>query len=166
MNINITILQTGELDLKVEEGLREWIPEKHFCVTALIFLKKIFYMKSFENYEVVGNEEARLLFQMDRDAYLVNIRNAVKDSLARMYDRQNKNCSICFSRPIPAHDIIRSSILGSNSVDDESTVTDLSSETKSGATAPKKLPFYDVSNEVPHLHPHHFILTACRQKTT
>lgn len=108
-------------------------------------------MKSFENYESVGNEEARQLFQVDRDAYLVNIRNTVKDSLSRIYDKQNKNCSIRFSRPIPAHDIIRNSILGNSSIDDESTVTDLSSETKNGASGPKKLPFYDVSNEVQHL---------------
>ncbi len=52
---------TGKLDLKVDEVLREWQPERHFIVTAITFLKKIFYMKSFANFESVANEDARSL---------------------------------------------------------------------------------------------------------
>ena len=37
------------------------VPEKHFIVTALTYLKFIFYMKSFDSYSVVQNEVARKL---------------------------------------------------------------------------------------------------------
>lgn len=145
-----TSFQTGVLDLRVEESLKEWIPEKHFCVTALIFLKKIFYMKSFESFQSVGNEAARQLFKDDKDAFLENIRSAVKDSLSRIYDKQNNDCSICFSKPIPAHDTIRDSILGGSESDgDKPKVIDaILSDTKGSINVTKKLPFYDASNEV------------------
>jgi hypothetical protein len=145
-----TTSQTGVLDLRVEESLKEWIPEKHFCVTALIFLKKIFYMKSFESFESVGNEAARQLFKDDKDAFLENIRSTVKDSLSRIYDKQSKDCSICFSKPIPAHDTIRDSILGGSEAngDGPKVVDVLLSDTKGSINVTKKLPFYDVSNEV------------------
>jgi hypothetical protein len=45
----------------MDESLKRWHPEKHFVVTALTFLKKIFYMKSYEGYENAANEEARQL---------------------------------------------------------------------------------------------------------
>lgn len=40
--------QTGELDLPW--ALPEWNPDKHFLVTVLTFLKKIFYMKDFRHH--------------------------------------------------------------------------------------------------------------------
>ncbi len=52
---------TGKLDLQSEDVLKEWQPERHFIVTAITFLKKIFYMKTFNNFETVPNEEARNL---------------------------------------------------------------------------------------------------------
>ncbi|RYG99237.1 hypothetical protein EON65_50475 [archaeon] len=52
-------LQTGQLDLTVEESLREWIPDKHYIITAITFLKKAFYAKSYEGYARLPNEKAR-----------------------------------------------------------------------------------------------------------
>ena len=119
-------------------------------MTALIFLKKIFYMKSFESFDYVGNEASRQLFKDDKDAFLENIRSTVEDSLARIYEKQSKDCSICFSKPIPAHDTIRDSILGGSQADgDKPKVVDaLLSDTKNNINVTKKLPFYDASNEV------------------
>jgi hypothetical protein len=45
-----------------DEGLREWNPKKHILVNALVFLKKIFYMKSFNDIDYIGDEEARQLY--------------------------------------------------------------------------------------------------------
>lgn len=52
---------TGLLDLRIDEYLQQWQPERHFIVTALTFLKRIFYMKSYDNFSSVPNEEARTL---------------------------------------------------------------------------------------------------------
>lgn len=54
---------TGRLDLKIDEVLKEWQPERHFIVTAITFLKKIFYMKSYDSYApgTLANEDARHL---------------------------------------------------------------------------------------------------------
>lgn len=137
------------LDLRAEESLKEWIPEKHFCVTALIFLKKIFYMKTFDHFASVGNEEARQLFVNDKDAFLEKIRDAVQKSLLRVYDKQSADCSICFSKPLPAHDIIRQSILGdSPSAADERKESSVPATDQDCGNVTKRLNFYDASNEV------------------
>lgn len=44
-----------------DESLREWNPKKHILNSALVFLKKIFYMKSFDDMDYILNEEARQL---------------------------------------------------------------------------------------------------------
>ena len=61
MKITFTNLidpSTGILDLKIDETLKVWQPERHFIVTAVTFLKRIFYMKDYESFPVVPNEEA------------------------------------------------------------------------------------------------------------
>lgn len=52
---------TGILDLTVDESLKEWQPDKHFIVTALTFLKKIFYMKDYEGFSHFLNQDARTM---------------------------------------------------------------------------------------------------------
>ena len=52
---------TGKLDLRTDQYLKEWQPERHFIVTAITFLKRIFYMKSYDSFERVANEEAKRL---------------------------------------------------------------------------------------------------------
>jgi ubiquitin-protein ligase len=52
---------TGILDLTVDESLREWQPDKHFIVTAVTFLKKIFYLKDYDGFERFANPEAKSL---------------------------------------------------------------------------------------------------------
>jgi ubiquitin-protein ligase len=52
-------MTTGELCLTTEETLKEWNPDKHFIITAITFLKKSFYAKSYDGYAHVPNEEAR-----------------------------------------------------------------------------------------------------------
>ena len=55
---------SGNLDLKVEDSLKNWNPDKHFIATVLSFVKKIFYLKSFESYSSLSafpNPEAASL---------------------------------------------------------------------------------------------------------
>jgi len=55
---------SGNLDLKVEDSLKNWNPDKHFIATVLTFVKKIFYLKSFESYSSLSafpNPEAASL---------------------------------------------------------------------------------------------------------
>lgn len=52
---------TGELDLK--SVFPEWVPGKHYMVTALTYLKKVFYMKDF-SFPRPANPEAQTLFQV------------------------------------------------------------------------------------------------------
>jgi len=49
--------QTGRLDVTCDPSLREWRPDCHFIVQALSFLKKIFYVKSFEQFTRMPNIE-------------------------------------------------------------------------------------------------------------
>ncbi|KAJ8602654.1 hypothetical protein CTAYLR_004096 [Chrysophaeum taylorii] len=52
----------GAVDLKA--AYPSWNPSKHFVVTALTFLKKLFYVKrGFEDYETPFNPEAKRLFE-------------------------------------------------------------------------------------------------------
>lgn len=99
-------------------------------------------MKSFDRPLSVGNEEAQRLFQSDKEAFLLNVQNTVKDSLNRVYEQKDPECTIRFSEPIPAHSIIRDSILGSK------TEQELVGAAADSNKATKKLPFYDASNEV------------------
>jgi len=73
-------------------------------------------MKSFENYPLVPNEEARKLFEADKDAYFQRIRQCVDESLERRLNppvvslaasnqenQVDSNCSLVFSEPQPEH---------------------------------------------------------------
>ena len=55
-------LQTGKFSFDGEPSLKEWSPEKHhFLGTALAYLKKAFYMASFDSFASVPNEAARAM---------------------------------------------------------------------------------------------------------
>jgi ubiquitin-protein ligase len=54
---------TGRFDLRLDEALKEsgWLPDKHFIMNAITFLKKIFYMKSYNGFTSIANPEAKRL---------------------------------------------------------------------------------------------------------
>jgi hypothetical protein len=179
--------QTGFLDVRLEESLREWSPEQHFCVTALLFLKKVFYLKSFDQsvFPTVPNEEARRLFEQDTAAYTAKVSEAVQDSLKRVYEVPDPQCTIRFSEPLPAHEVIRETVMRSgvnaeadadgegeakgwsssgsriteNEAEGELDMSQLEDAIAGvgggsggrgglGEQVPKKLPFFDLGNEV------------------
>lgn len=101
-------LSTGRLELSADEALREWHPERHFIVTAITFLKKAFYTKSFESFAKCPNSEAKALFQHDQDEFLLRVAACVTESQHRVFDMQNAFCPLVFTEPKPAHeDLIR-----------------------------------------------------------
>ena len=154
---------SGELKLRVEESIREWIPGRHFCLTALVFLKKIFYLKSYDHFEtlVVANESARHHFNNEQSIFLSNVQESVQDSLQRIYTEPEPTCMLRFSAPIPAHDVIKDNILaGSNNVavseekerrnsDSNNNQSNIMENNDNVASITKKLEFcYDATNEV------------------
>ena len=153
---------SGELNLRVEDSIKEWVPSKHFCLTALVFLKKIFYLKSYDQFEssLVANESARQQFNNEPSMFLSNVQESVKDSLQRIYTEPEPTCMIRFSAPIPAHDVIKESILaGGDNVtiseekerrnNDSNNDSNLMESNDNVASITKKLQFgYDATNEV------------------
>ncbi len=113
----------------MDSALKEWLPDKHFMVTALTFLKKIFYMKSFDEFPVVANEEARRRFELlchfatfsdifllvrfkeDKDSFLQAVTEEVKASLRRVHEPQSPLCSLVFTEPKPVHEVLREQII-------------------------------------------------------
>jgi hypothetical protein len=60
-------LQTGVVDLRADTNMRGgWCADKHFLITVLVFVKRLFYLSSFDDFEegdesdenFIVNEEA------------------------------------------------------------------------------------------------------------
>jgi ubiquitin-protein ligase len=80
--------QTGEVDMTV--AYPEWRPDKHFLVTALTYIKKIFYIKDFndlseEQKQKLPNQEAYNKFLNDQDGYRRRVAECVKEAQRSTY---------------------------------------------------------------------------------
>ena len=85
--------------------MHEWRPENHFIVHALIFLKRIFYVKTFETFTSVANGYALSLLDKDRESYLQKVEECIQYSHEHLYDiSQYENCPLVFKREIPEHE--------------------------------------------------------------
>mmetsp|Transcript_8254 Transcript_8254/g.17945 ORF Transcript_8254/g.17945 Transcript_8254/m.17945 type:complete len:261 (-) Transcript_8254:259-1041(-) len=82
---------TGELDLRT--AYPQWSPKKHYLVTVLTFLKKIFYVKSFDgggegdaaSAPAVANPDAREMHRSDPASYRRRVEECVRDSQRQIY---------------------------------------------------------------------------------
>ncbi|CAM9326279.1 unnamed protein product [Hapterophycus canaliculatus] len=101
---------TGELDLR--SVFPEWVPGTHFMVTALTYLKKVFYMKDF-SFPQPANPEAQALFQEDKRGFLEKVEACVRESQEAVYENE-EGSSLRFTEPKPAHDKLREKILGTD----------------------------------------------------
>ncbi|CAN0048196.1 unnamed protein product [Ectocarpus sp. 12 AP-2014] len=101
---------TGELDLR--SVFPEWLPGKHYMVTALTYLKKVFYMKDF-SFPRPANPEAQALFQNDKRGFLERVEACVRESQETVYENE-EGSSLRFTEPKPAHDKLRKKILGTD----------------------------------------------------
>ena len=80
--------QTGEVDLKIPYP--EWNPQKHFLVTALTFIKKIFYIKDFndlseEAIQMLPNQDAYNKLLNDPVGYRRRVAECVKEAQRSTY---------------------------------------------------------------------------------
>jgi len=77
-------LQTNELDLRLK--FPEWNPKEHFLVNVLLWVKKIFYLTSFDEYSNVPNSAAKELFDTNKEEYIRLVRQCVDESVTRRYE--------------------------------------------------------------------------------
>jgi ubiquitin-protein ligase len=95
--------ESGELDVK--SAYPDWDPHRHYLVTVLTFLKKIFYMKSFSE-NVVANIEARDLSRTDPVAYRRTVEKCARESL-RCVHVNEPGCTVKFVEDNICHEILR-----------------------------------------------------------
>lgn len=67
---------TGELDIRT--AYPTWDPSRHYLVTVLTFLKKIFYSKNFS--DAKANIEAKNMAEKDPDVYRKKVDACVRES--------------------------------------------------------------------------------------
>jgi len=84
---------TGELD--VRSAYPSWDPHKHYLVTVLTHLKKIFYMKQFGD-DAIANVEARDLARSDPALYRKKVENCVTES-QRLVFVNDLGCTVTFT---------------------------------------------------------------------
>lgn len=113
--------ESGEVRLQCSEvfgGEGGWDPQKHFLITLLVFLKKIFYLKSFDDCHDVPNKEALQLYHSAREEYLLRVEECVADAAANL-NRMPAECPLVFTEPKAAHKALRDRIFGASAAQRE-----------------------------------------------
>jgi len=95
--------ETGELD--VRSAYPTWDPHKHYLVTVLTHLKKIFYVKNFGD-EAVANKEARDLTRSNPAQYFKKVQNCVNESQMAVYQNDD-GCTTKFMVDDASHSVLR-----------------------------------------------------------
>ncbi len=93
---------TGELD--VQTAYPTWDPSRHYLVTVLTFLKKIFYSKNFA--DAKANPAARELAEKDPAAYKKKVEACVHESQKKVYVNE-KGSTAKFTEEEVAHRVLR-----------------------------------------------------------
>mmetsp|Transcript_25070 Transcript_25070/g.69155 ORF Transcript_25070/g.69155 Transcript_25070/m.69155 type:complete len:230 (-) Transcript_25070:82-771(-) len=94
--------ETGELD--VQSAYPEWDPSRHYLVTVLTYLKKIFYAKTFA--DARANVEAKSLAESDPQAYKKKVEECVHESQKKVYVN-DKGSTAQFTEESVAHRVLR-----------------------------------------------------------
>jgi len=94
--------ETGELD--VQSAYPEWDPSRHYLVTVLTYLKKIFYAKNFA--DARANVEAKSLAESDPQAYKKKVEECVHESQKKVYVN-DKGSTAQFTEESVAHRVLR-----------------------------------------------------------
>lgn len=101
--------QTGEVD--IPSAYPVWDPSKHFLVTVLTYMKRIFYVKDYddlpeEELRRLPNQEALRLFQTDLEAYKRRVLECVKESQRSVY-LNDPGCTLQFCEEQKVHEQLR-----------------------------------------------------------
>jgi len=103
---------TGEVDIPV--AYPEWDPSKHFLITVLTYMKRIFYVKDYKDLSseeqlCLPNQEALNLFQTDQEGYRRRVLECVRESQRSVY-LNDPGCTIQFSEEAREHENMRDSM--------------------------------------------------------
>lgn len=93
---------TGQLD--IETAYPEWDPSKHYLVTVLTFLKKIFYAKSFD--EAKANPQAKELQKTNPTEYRKQVDACVRESQKNVFVNEDDSTA-CFTEEELGHRVLR-----------------------------------------------------------
>jgi len=95
--------KTGELDVQV--AYPRWDPHRHYLVTVLTYLKKIFYVKTFGP-DANANKEAKKLSETDPAAFRKNVDSCVRQSQKAVFVN-DPGCTVQFTEDQVAHQVLR-----------------------------------------------------------
>ncbi|KAL3943415.1 MAG: hypothetical protein SGBAC_002540, partial [Bacillariaceae sp.] len=93
---------TGELDIM--SAYPKWDPSRHYLVTVLTYLKKIFYSKSFA--DAKANVAAKQLAAKDPEAFRKKIDACVRESQKNMYNNDPQSTAK-FTEEVVSHSVLR-----------------------------------------------------------
>eukprot|EP00532_Pseudo-nitzschia_australis_P020784 CAMPEP_0168287290 /NCGR_PEP_ID=MMETSP0142_2-20121227/2092_1 /TAXON_ID=44445 /ORGANISM="Pseudo-nitzschia australis, Strain 10249 10 AB" /LENGTH=245 /DNA_ID=CAMNT_0008232573 /DNA_START=88 /DNA_END=823 /DNA_ORIENTATION=- len=94
--------ESGELD--VQSAYPTWDPSRHYLVTVLTYLKKIFYAKNFA--DARANTVAKELAETDPQAYKKKVEECVHESQKSVYVNE-KGSTAQFTEEKVAHRVLR-----------------------------------------------------------
>jgi ubiquitin-protein ligase len=94
--------KTGVLD--IQSAYPTWDPSRHYLVTVLTYLKKIFYSKNFA--DAKANPDARALAETDPEAYRRNVEDCVRDSQKSIYTNVETSTAM-FTEEQVSHRVLR-----------------------------------------------------------
>lgn len=94
--------KTGQLD--VQSAYPTWDPSRHYLVTVLTYLKKIFYSKNFA--DAKANPSAKSLAERDPQAYKKKVEGCVHESQKSVYVNE-KGSTAKFTEEEVAHRVLR-----------------------------------------------------------
>jgi ubiquitin-protein ligase len=94
--------KTGELD--IQSAYPTWDPSRHYLVTVLTYLKKIFYSKNFT--DARANPQARELAENDTEAYRQKVDECVRESQKNVYINE-KGSTAQFTEEQVSHRVLR-----------------------------------------------------------
>lgn len=93
---------TGELDIRT--AYPRWDPSRHYLVTVLTFLKKIFYAKNFT--DAKANMEAKELVVKDPAAYQKKVDGCVRESQKEVFVN-DPGCTARFTEEKLSHRVLQ-----------------------------------------------------------
>jgi ubiquitin-protein ligase len=120
--------ESGEVDLCV--AYPEWDPSKHFLVTALTYVKRIFYVKDYDaltkdESHLLPNQDALNFFQTDQAGYRRRVQECVKESQRSVFLNE-PGCTINFNEEAKHHELLRNMLkerFGGENEDNEDDVS-------------------------------------------
>jgi ubiquitin-protein ligase len=94
--------ETGQLD--ITSTYPSWDPSRHYLVTVLTFLKKIFYAKTAK--DAAANLEARKTMESDPERYQQKVDACVRESQKEVYANHLPGCTATISEEILGHRVL------------------------------------------------------------